>query len=56
MKVFGRIYVAQEGINAQLSVPQSNFEAFRNFLYAIKPLNGVRLNIAVDDEGKSFWV
>ncbi|HUS00444.1 MAG TPA: hypothetical protein VMY77_01885, partial [Chitinophagaceae bacterium] len=26
LKVFGRIYVAHEGINAQLSVPQSNFE------------------------------
>lgn len=56
LKVFGRIYVAHEGINAQISVPQSNFEAFRNYLYSIEPLNGVRLNIAVDDDGKSFWV
>lgn len=56
LKVFGRIYIAQEGINAQISVPQSNFEAFRNTLYAIPELNGVRLNIAVDDDGKSFWV
>jgi UPF0176 protein len=29
LKVFGRIYIAGEGINAQLSVPQSNFEAFK---------------------------
>src|SRR6185503_8049133 len=56
LKVFGRIYVAHEGINAQISVPQSNFEAFRNYLYSIEPLNGLRLNIAVDDDGKSFWV
>ena len=56
LKVFGRIYVAQEGINAQLSVPQSNFEALRQYLYSIHPLNGIRLNIAVDDDGKSFWV
>ncbi len=54
-KVFGRIYIAKEGINAQVSVPQSSFEAFRNYLYSIEPLNGIRLNIAVDD-GKSFWV
>jgi UPF0176 protein len=54
--VFGRIYVAKEGINAQVSVPQSNFEALKNFLYSIEPLNGIRLNIAVDDDGKSFWV
>ena len=54
--VFGRIYVAKEGINAQVSVPEENFEAFKMFLYAIEPLNGLRLNIAVDDDGKSFWV
>ncbi len=56
LKVFGRIYLAHEGINAQISVPQSNFEALKNFLYSIEPLNGIRLNIAVDDDGKSFWV
>src|SRR6266516_1397864 len=56
LKVFGRIYVAHEGINAQISVPQNNVEAFRNYLYSIEPLNGLRLNIAVDDDGKSFWV
>jgi UPF0176 protein len=56
LNVFGRIYVAHEGINAQVSVPQSNFEAFKNYLYSIEPLNGVRLNVAVEDDGKSFWV
>ncbi len=56
LKVFGRIYVAHEGINAQISVPESNVEAFKNYLYSIQPLNGLRLNIAVDDDGKSFWV
>src|SRR5687767_3596318 len=56
ISVFGRIYVAQEGINAQVSVPQSRFEAFKKELYSIEPLNGIRLNIAVDDDGKSFWV
>ncbi len=56
LKVFGRIYVAPEGINAQVSVPEGNFEAFTNALYSIEELNGIRLNIAVDDDGKSFWV
>jgi UPF0176 protein len=56
LKVFGRIYVAQEGINAQVSVPASNFEAFKIYLDTIGALKGVRLNIAVDDDGKSFWV
>lgn len=56
LKVFGRIYVAHEGINAQISVPDSNFESLKSYLYSIAPLNGLRLNIAVDDDGKSFWV
>ena len=55
LNVFGRIYIAQEGINAQVSVTDSNVEAFRNYIDSVKPLNGVRLNVAVDD-GKSFWV
>ncbi len=56
LKVFGRIYIAHEGINAQISVPESNYEAFKKYLYSIEPLNDIRLNIAVDDDGKSFWV
>jgi UPF0176 protein len=56
LKVFGRIYIATEGINAQVSVPETNLEAFKTYLYSIAPLNGIRLNVAVDDDGKSFWV
>lgn len=56
LQVFGRIYVAKEGINAQISVPEQEMDHFRAFLYGIEPLNGLRLNIAVDDDGKSFWV
>jgi len=56
LKVFGRIYIANEGINAQISVPASGFEDFKAALYSYEPMNGLRLNIAVDDDGKSFWV
>lgn len=56
LDVMGRIYLAQEGINAQISVPTKNMEAFRAYLYSYEPLNGLRLNIAVDDDGKSFYV
>ncbi|HMG83062.1 MAG TPA: rhodanese-related sulfurtransferase [Ferruginibacter sp.] len=56
LKVFGRIYIAQEGINAQISVPDSNFEALKTYLSSVAPLNGIRLNVAIDDDGKSFWV
>jgi UPF0176 protein len=56
LNVYGRIYVAHEGINAQISVPTALFEALRNFLYSIDWLDGIRLNVAVDDDGKGFWV
>jgi len=55
LRVFGRIYVAREGINAQISVPEMYFEQLKNYLYSMEFLNGVRINVAVDD-GKSFWV
>jgi UPF0176 protein len=55
--VLGRIYLAHEGINAQISVPVENFEAFKSYLYLLdESLNGLRLNIAVDDDSKSFFV
>lgn len=55
INVLGRIYVATEGINAQISVPEAQLDAFRNYLFSIDWLSGVRLNIAVDDNGKSFF-
>jgi len=56
LNVFGRIYVAREGINAQISIPTAQFSSFKDFLYSYDWMNGLRLNIAVDDDGKSFWV
>lgn len=56
LQVFGRIYVAKEGINAQVSIPEDQEENFTTFLFSVPALNGIRLNKAVDDGGKSFWV
>lgn len=55
LSVLGRIYVANEGINAQISVPTDNLEAFREFLNTITFLEGVRLNIAVQNADDSFY-
>lgn len=55
LKVLGRVYVASEGINAQISVPAEGFAEFKRYLYSISFLNGVRLNTAVEDNGKSFF-
>tara|TARA_B110000967_G_C18777740_1_gene506497 strand:- start:88 stop:1164 length:1077 start_codon:yes stop_codon:yes gene_type:complete len=52
--VLGRIYVAQEGINAQLSVPADNFEVFKTHLDTIDFLKNVRINIAIEHDLFSF--
>ena len=54
LEVLGRIYVAKEGINAQLSVPAPRFEAFKAHLDSIDFLEGIRLNIAIEQDLKSF--
>ncbi|MGB2087264.1 MAG: rhodanese-related sulfurtransferase [Psychroflexus salarius] len=54
MNVLGRIYVAHEGINAQLSVPAKEFSKFKAFLDDIYFLENVRLNIAIEQDDKSF--
>ncbi len=55
LDIFGRIYVAHEGINAQMTVPEHNFEDFKRQLQQWKILKGVSLNIAYEDDGKSFF-
>jgi UPF0176 protein len=54
-EVWGRIYVAKEGINAQLSVASDFLSDFKSHLESIPFLKGVRLNLAIDDNGKSFF-
>lgn len=65
LQVFGRIYVAHEGINAQISVPTHNMDTFKAAIDIMDGLKDLRLNIAVEDpnglndelqQGKSFWV
>ena len=52
--VLGRIYVAYEGINAQLSIPSQNLDDLRSQLNTISFLENVRLNIAVEQDDNSF--
>ncbi|MBK8555426.1 MAG: rhodanese-related sulfurtransferase [Lewinellaceae bacterium] len=53
--VKGRIYVAAEGVNAQISVPQESLELFKSAMDSILFFQGIRLNIAIEDDGKSFF-
>ena len=54
LEVLGRIYVAHEGINAQLSLPADNFYAFKDTVEAYDFMKGMRLNIAVEHDDHSF--
>ena len=53
--VLGRVNLAKEGINAQVSILAENVEAFKRQLDSISFLKNVRLNYAVEDDGKSFF-
>lgn len=55
LEVLGRIYVAGEGVNAQISVPTENFDAFKSYLDSVPFLRQLRLNVAIEDDGKSFF-
>ena len=52
--VLGRIYVANEGINAQLSLPKKQLSSFETKLDEIEPMKGIRLNFAIKHNLKSF--
>ena len=54
LEVLGRIYVANEGINAQLSLPADNFYAFKDSIEVYDFMKGIRLNIAVEQDDHSF--
>jgi UPF0176 protein len=52
--VLGRVYVATEGVNDQISVPDENLAVLQDVLTQFG-LDGIRLNIAIEDDGKSFY-
>ncbi|WP_447635623.1 oxygen-dependent tRNA uridine(34) hydroxylase TrhO [Flavobacterium microcysteis] len=54
LDALGRTYVAKEGINAQMSVPAENFEAFRETLEKYDFMKDIRLNVAVEHDDHSF--
>jgi UPF0176 protein len=55
LNCFGRIYVAREGINAQMSVPESNYNAFLETLTKYPIFDQIPLKFAIEDNGKSFY-
>jgi UPF0176 protein len=56
MKCLGRIYVAKEGINAQMNVPEMNWEKFDAFIKSIPEFSDIPYKIAVEEKGKSSFL
>ncbi len=55
LNCLGRIYVAREGINAQMSIPEHNMDEFLKYLETTAYLKNMPIKYAVEDDGKSFY-
>jgi UPF0176 protein len=55
MNCFGRIYIAREGINAQMSIPEDYHEMFIRKLRENEYFREIPVRYAVEDDGKSFF-
>ena len=55
LNCYGRIYIAREGINAQMSIPEHKLEEFLSQLNSIHQLTEIPIKYAIVDNGKSFY-
>lgn len=55
LNCLGRIYIAREGINAQMSIPEDQMEAFINGLKQYPLFDQMPIKYAIEDDGKSFY-
>ncbi|HAH22686.1 MAG TPA: hypothetical protein DCL77_02790 [Prolixibacteraceae bacterium] len=55
LNCFGRIYIAREGINAQMSIPEDQMEAFFHRLKQYPIFDQIPIIYAIEDDGKSFY-
>ena len=55
LEVLGRVYLAEEGINAQISVPEHHFDAFRAFINSITYFRNIAFKIALEEAVFSFY-
>ncbi|MEN6454638.1 MAG: rhodanese-related sulfurtransferase [Prolixibacteraceae bacterium] len=55
LNCLGRIYIAREGINAQMSVPDHHLPEFLEKLQQYPGFEGIPVKYAIEDNGKSFF-
>jgi UPF0176 protein len=53
--VLGRVYLSNEGINAQINVPVPNLEAFRALIDSSPYFKDVPFKYAIEEPAASFW-
>ena len=53
LEILGRVYIAKEGMNAQVSIPEHNFKTFINSIKQKKEFNNIKIKEAIE-EGTSF--
>lgn len=56
LRCLGRIYIANEGINAQMNVPEPNWASFDSFIQGIREFEGVPYKVAVEEKDKSSFI
>ena len=54
LNVLGRVYIATEGINAQVSIPEYQYDKFIDYIYSYNNLSDIQIKKAVED-GPSFY-
>ena len=55
LNVLGRVYLAEEGINAQISIPKYLFSSFKRHLKSITYFKNIPLKIALEEPVFSFY-
>ena len=50
INILGRIYIAEEGINAQISIPENKLNKFKEDLNSYKEFKSMELKFAVEDK------
>ena len=54
MGVLGRVYISEEGINAQVSIPDNNLQSFKQYLDFYNEFRDMELKFAIDKK-TSFY-
>ena len=54
LNVLGRVYISEEGINAQISIPEDRYANFTQYIYSYKEFKNLQIKRAIQ-EGHSFY-